>query len=103
MLRHATDPVGQANDRYLVDAADCAQTVVVAWGGRGALMDRGEVVLDLLAGRGDIHCLGLTQAGQPRHPLYLRRETMPVVFDDFLGLRGFGDYSARAIRESHLP
>jgi len=23
----------------------------------------------------DVHCMGLTKDGQPRHPLYLRRDT----------------------------
>ena len=79
-LRQTPDPIGPANDDYLVDAADRVQTVVVAWGVHGALMDRGLEVFRLLAGRSQLHCLGFTQAGQPRHPLYIRRETVPVPF-----------------------
>ena len=79
-LRQTPDPIGPANDDYLVDAADRVQTVVVAWGVHGALMDRGLEVSRLLAGRSQLHCLGFTQAGQPRHPLYIRRETVPVLF-----------------------
>ena len=79
-LWQTLDPIGPENDRYLVDAAGRAQSLVFAWGAHGALMDRGREVLGLLAGRREIFCLGLTQAGQPRHPLYLRRETLPVPF-----------------------
>ena len=79
-LRQTPDPIGPANDDYLVDAADRVQTVVVAWGVHGTIMDRGLEVFRLLAGRSQLHCLGFTQAGQPRHPLYIRRETVPVPF-----------------------
>ena len=80
-LRQATDPIGPANDRYLLDAADRADSLIVAWGVHGALMDRDLEVFGLLAGRRDIYCLGFTQAGQPRHPLYMRREAKPVLID----------------------
>ena len=79
-LLHAPEPVGPANDGYLLDAASRAHTLIVGWGVHGGLLDRGREVLGLLAGRSQLHCLGFTQAGQPRHPLYIRRETVPVPF-----------------------
>ncbi len=79
-LRETRDPIGPANDDYLVDAADRTRVVIVAWGVHGGLMDRDLEAFRLLAGRGDIHCLGFTKAGHPRHPLYVRRETVPVLF-----------------------
>ena len=49
--------------------------VIAAWGASGGLMGRDKVVTSLLE---EIHCLGLTTDGRPRHPLYLRSDTKPV-------------------------
>jgi len=67
------DPVGAGNDEAIVELARCASRVVLAWGAHGAYQGRGSAVLRLLAG---VPCvaLGVTQSGQPRHPLYLRSD-----------------------------
>jgi hypothetical protein len=68
------DPVGPENDRYLTEA--CAGTdVIAAWGASGHL-DRIREVL-ALPGMDRLKALALTQAGQPRHPLYLRGDLTP--------------------------
>jgi len=33
----------------------------------------------------DIRCLGITKAGRPRHPLYLRKDIEPVPFNPLSG------------------
>lgn len=69
-LRRARDPVGGGNDGHILAAAGTCDGLVLAWGNCGGLRGRDRAVLALLAGhRPD--CLGLTRAGQPRHPLYL--------------------------------
>ena len=35
------------------------------------------IVAELLAARVPLHCLGFTQDGSPRHPLYIRNHTKP--------------------------
>lgn len=79
-LRQALDPIGPDNDRYLLDAADRAQMLIIAWGIHGTILARDQAVLALLARRCNISYLRLTESGQPRHPLYLRREITPVPF-----------------------
>ena len=70
------DSVGPDNDRYIRDSAECADLIVAAWGNHGAYLDRGQHVLNTLREVGKhIHHLGLTKAGQPRHPLYLAKDT----------------------------
>lgn len=71
-LRHAADPVGPQNDRLLADSALWADVVICAWGNHGALRGRAATAEALLraSGRPLLH-LGLTGAGQPRHPLYV--------------------------------
>jgi hypothetical protein len=77
-LRRATDPVGAENDRVLTDSALWADAVICAWGNHGALLGRSATVGALLrsAGQPMLH-LGLTGAGQPRHPLYVRNDVGP--------------------------
>ena len=69
-LRRVTDPVGADNDRHIRRAIARADLVVLAWGAR----TRSRRLLSLPHAR----CLGLTRAGQPRHPLYLRRDASLV-------------------------
>lgn len=72
---------GPDNSDFLSLAHDSAQStgmpLVAAWGAnaRPEAIDR---FLRLLRGWSDdpvLHCLGVTKAGQPRHPLMLRNDT----------------------------
>ena len=71
-LRRVADPVGADNDRHIQSAIARADLVVLAWGARA----RSRRLLSLPQAR----CLGLTRAGQPRHPLYLRSDVRPQPF-----------------------
>lgn len=73
------DPVGPANDGCLADLALRHRDIVCAWGAN-AKPDRVRAFVDLMKRvGGELWCLGMTKAGAPRHPLYLRRdaELMP--------------------------
>ena len=73
-LFQASDPIGAANDRWLLNACLAPGKVVCAWGAN-APHPRSFHVKDLLREhRVKLHCLGTTNAGAPRHPLYLRRD-----------------------------
>lgn len=80
-LSAADDPVGGENDGYLSAVACQSARVVAAW---GAWLppwprDRAKRVVSLLREQGvDLYHLGLTAAGQPRHPLYLPKSTTPA-------------------------
>ena len=71
-LLDADDPIGPANDKYILASARATGLIVVAWGTRGAVLDRDQHVLSLLPGA---HCLGITKEGRPKHPLYLAGNT----------------------------
>ena len=78
----AADPVGPDNDANLTVAAEWAADydapLIAAWGAN-AKPDRVARVL-ALPGMGRLQCLGVTKAGQPRHPLYLRAGTARVAW-----------------------
>ncbi|MDP4681874.1 MAG: DUF1643 domain-containing protein, partial [Cyanobium sp. MAG_137] len=72
VLRRAADPVGAEADVWMQQrlAANPQALVWLGWGNQGAWRGRDQAVLALLQGRG-LWALGLTAAGQPRHPLYV--------------------------------
>lgn len=77
----ADDPVGPENDERLRDLHSRCCLTVACWGAGGAHRGRDREVIDML-GYLDIWCLGFTKAGHPRHPLYLRKDTMPVLLPE---------------------
>ena len=71
-MKRAADPVGPENDDYIRRIATNCAAVVLAWGVHGVYQDRAASVLRLLNDAGvQPHCLGMTKAGHPKHPLYL--------------------------------
>jgi hypothetical protein len=73
-MRRVKDPVGAGNDAAILRAARESGLVVCAWGNHGEHQGRGAKVLDDLRAAGvELHALKLTGAGQPAHPLYLRK------------------------------
>jgi hypothetical protein len=84
-LKSAPDQVGPENDEYIRRHAT-GSVVVAAWGANvlkptsGSLRPRSIHVARLIDEVGDIRCLGLTRDGQPKHPLYLKRDAMPLLY-----------------------
>jgi hypothetical protein len=78
-LFQAEDPVGPLNDVGIAERADQAAMILCAWGAHGALLDRSSAVKTLLADR-PLHCLGMTRAGEPAHPLYLPYDRTPAPY-----------------------
>lgn len=73
LWKHA-DPVGPNNDWELSGAARRYTRMVAAWGAN-AKPERVKQVRNILEGNGiSLYHLGLTKAGQPKHPLYLRAD-----------------------------
>jgi len=70
-LLHAKDPVGTDNDAWLSSVVASVDTVVAAWGAAAVAEQRSASVLALLGGRDNVHALGFTATGAPRHPLYV--------------------------------
>ena len=79
-LKTVRHPIGVENDRVLLRESREAQTVLLGWGVHGVYRNRHEEVLDLLSEH-PLYCLGVTKAGHPRHPLYLRSDTPLLAYE----------------------
>lgn len=77
-LAQAEDPIGPDNDRYLLAAAAAADKIILAWGNWGSFLNRDQAVVTLLTPHSHkLYCLIHNRSGQPRHPLYVSRMTVP--------------------------
>ncbi len=80
VMKTARRPVGPANDDWLLrettDTMRRQGIVVAAWGNHGQHRGRAQAVRELLQSV-PLHCLTLTQSGEPGHPLYLPHRLRP--------------------------
>ena len=72
------DVVGPRNEAAIRDALrQCDGPVIVGWGAQAMAEARAEALARLAAKEGRVlSCLGVTKAGQPRHPLYIRADAV---------------------------
>lgn len=80
-MKAVENPIGEnyQNDFHLYDLASKAGLVVCAWGRDGNHQGRGKFVIARLkeVAESKLHHLGLNDDGSPKHPLYLRSDTLP--------------------------
>lgn len=79
----ADEAIGPENQESVEDAIRDAGIVVCAWGAHGSYLGQDETVLGWCNGA-KTFALGVTKAGNPRHPLYLRAATVPAPFRNAL-------------------
>lgn len=76
-LRQVADPVGAGNDQALLAAAALGDRLLLAWGNGGSWRHRDRQVITLLQPYWHKWCaIGHNRTGQPRHPLYARRDVI---------------------------
>jgi hypothetical protein len=73
-MKAQEDPVGVANNDWLLRLADNAGIVIAAWGNDGSHQNRSKEVVSLIP---DLHFLKLNKSGEPAHPLYLSAKLTP--------------------------
>lgn len=76
-LKQVDDPNGPGNDEALLSIPR-GTFILAGWGVHAGLGDRFAKLAELLPGK--LHCLGITKAGFPRHPLYVPESFEPVEF-----------------------
>ena len=82
MINQGDKAIGPENTAWILKIARHAGKVICAWGTDGTFLNRGNEVLSYLAGQGTgIYCLGQNSDGTPKHPLYLRKDSLPRPLD----------------------
>jgi hypothetical protein len=74
-LKRAVDPIGPDNDEAIALSLGLARRTILGWGAHGGHCGRdAEVLARCQASGAMLRALGFTDAGAPRHPLYLRAD-----------------------------
>lgn len=75
------EPIGDRNDKYILDTCRNSDIVIAAWGVNGKLNSRNAYVERLIGTNTyDLHCLGVSTEGHPRHPLFVRSDVKPLLY-----------------------
>ncbi len=81
-LARSADPVGPDNDEFLRRYLWSDRRILVGWGNHGGLHGRSKQIEELLPSTQAVICLGLTDAGEPKHPLRLAKDTPMMPYWD---------------------
>jgi len=73
-LVKVNDPVGNENNKYIIELIATCDIIVLMWGNSGTLFKRNLEVMDLLS-QYKLFCVSTTKLGNPIHPLYKRGDS----------------------------
>lgn len=77
-MKRATQPIGPCNNLAIRVAVQNSALNIAAWGAHGDHCEREFTVRAMLGAEGvPLHALAFTEAGHPRHPLYLASSVQP--------------------------
>lgn len=79
-LNTHAEPIGELNNNFILDEINKHTHIVFAWGNNKLTKGRFESLKPLLPAKTFL-CLGTTNSGSPKHPLYLKAETDFEVFN----------------------
>lgn len=76
-MQAASDPIGPGNDEAFMRYRSQVSMIIAAWGVHCSLEREAQVCKNIDR---QIHCLGKTKHGRPKHPLYIRADVKPELF-----------------------
>jgi hypothetical protein len=69
------EPIGIDNDKWIQELAKKAGIIIAAWGTYGNYLNRDKQIIEKI---NNLNCLEKTKHGHPKHPLYIKADTIPV-------------------------
>lgn len=79
-LTRISDPVGPKNDEIAKAAVNRCDIVIFAWGSNNMAFDQARDHRSLWGEITGAFCMGKTQNGSPKHPLYIKTGTPLVLY-----------------------
>ena len=79
-MKRSKKPIGDENDKHLVEMAKKCKTIICMWGNDGGLYGRDKDVVELLSKHYPdkiLYCFGTTNDGNPIHPRFPRSKDDP--------------------------
>ena len=73
-MLHTEEPIGDENDKYLLEYSSISDKIICAWGDNGSYKDRSSEIRMKFK---NLDCLALNKSGEPSHPLYLKKDLTP--------------------------
>jgi len=81
IMKQQDNPAGEDNIHHIARCASEAGIIIAAWGTHGVFRCQDANVLTALRLiKVKVHHLGLSKKGHPKHPLYLKKTTLPEQF-----------------------
>jgi hypothetical protein len=78
-LLKVPDPIGPENDSHIKSVIQKVDKVICCWGNLGSFKGRSMDFLIKLEKQA--YCLNINASGEPSHPLYLRSDARPFIYD----------------------
>jgi len=81
VMKAQFEPIGPDNNKHILDVCSTAGIIIACWGTHGSFLKRSKKVMKLLEENSVIpKYLQMTKAGEPSHPLYLKKDLTPKEF-----------------------
>lgn len=81
-LLNAPDPIGQNNWRYIQQYTSVSEKIICAWGNHSIVKKISKKFPNYNPPVSKtLFCLGKNSKGDPKHPLYLKKNLKPILFN----------------------
>jgi len=79
VMKCCRDHSHSSNNLHILRIVFKCSKIICAWGNHGSFENRDQEILRLLRGY-DLYCLDISKTGQPKHPLYLKKDLVPKIY-----------------------